>query len=200
VAQDYPLSHQDATTRYSPQSLCLCPTAIAQLNGWAKAAGLKYFGTAINNPGLSNSAYMKIGNGSSLHPLLLQAAAEADPIASLYHNDFNVERCFSELVDEVACTELDIRHTKLPLTAEAREQRAKACLEVVNACPEMPMCVAITIWGFTDQEQVYLPESNACTQRRVISAGGACISLRNWPDVALNIAVLTRLPVQTAGP
>jgi endo-1,4-beta-xylanase len=73
----------------------------------------------------------------------------------------------SELVNEVACTEIDIRHTKLPVTAEAREQRAKDCLEALNACLETPMCVAITIWGFTDLDQVYLPESNACTQRRI---------------------------------
>jgi endo-1,4-beta-xylanase len=32
----------------------------AQLNKWAKAAGLKYFGTAVDNPGLNNQAYMRI--------------------------------------------------------------------------------------------------------------------------------------------
>ncbi len=32
----------------------------AQLDKWAKAAGLKYFGTAVDNPSLGNGAYMKI--------------------------------------------------------------------------------------------------------------------------------------------
>ena len=35
------------------------PTS-AQLDKWAKAAGLKYFGTAVDNPSLGNAAYMKI--------------------------------------------------------------------------------------------------------------------------------------------
>lgn len=34
--------------------------ASAQLDKWAKAAGLKYFGTAVDNPALGNQAYMKI--------------------------------------------------------------------------------------------------------------------------------------------
>jgi endo-1,4-beta-xylanase len=34
--------------------------ACAQLDKWAKAAGLKYFGTAVDNPALGNQAYMKI--------------------------------------------------------------------------------------------------------------------------------------------
>ena len=33
---------------------------LAQLDKWAKAAGLKYFGTAVDNPALNNAAYMKI--------------------------------------------------------------------------------------------------------------------------------------------
>lgn len=34
--------------------------AYAQLDKWAKAAGLKYFGTAVDNPALGNQAYMAI--------------------------------------------------------------------------------------------------------------------------------------------
>lgn len=35
-----------------------------QLNKWAKAAGLKYFGTAVDNPSLNNQAYMLIARDS----------------------------------------------------------------------------------------------------------------------------------------
>ncbi len=34
--------------------------AVCQLNKWAKAAGLKYFGTAVDNPSLNNQAYMRV--------------------------------------------------------------------------------------------------------------------------------------------
>ncbi len=40
--------------------LALCAPIFAQLDTWAKAAGLKYFGTAVDNPSLGNAAYMKI--------------------------------------------------------------------------------------------------------------------------------------------
>jgi endo-1,4-beta-xylanase len=126
-------------------------------------------------------------------------AAQTDPAAKLYYNDFNIERCcnakinatielvktaqaagaridgigmqghsrvhnspskrelmatmarFSELVSELAYTEIDIRHTKMPVTAADREQQAKDYLEVVGACLETPKCIGITIWDFTDQ-------------------------------------------------
>ena len=38
--------------------------ATCQLNKWAKAAGLKYFGTAVDNPSLNNQAYMLIARDS----------------------------------------------------------------------------------------------------------------------------------------
>jgi endo-1,4-beta-xylanase len=40
--------------------LVVLSPAAAQLNKLAVAAGLKYFGTAVDNPGLSNNAYMAI--------------------------------------------------------------------------------------------------------------------------------------------
>lgn len=39
--------------------------ASAQLNSLAKSAGLLYFGTAVDNPSLSNSAYTAIAFNSS---------------------------------------------------------------------------------------------------------------------------------------
>ncbi|KAK4655119.1 hypothetical protein QC762_404530 [Podospora pseudocomata] len=73
---------------------------------------------------------------------------------------------FSELVDEVAFTEVDIRHTKLPIGAAEREQQGKDYMEVVGACLETPKCVGITVWDFTDQyswiPQQYPGEGEAC--------------------------------------
>lgn len=40
--------------------LAAVSTASAQLNQLAKAAGLLYFGTAVDNPGLNNQQYMSI--------------------------------------------------------------------------------------------------------------------------------------------
>ncbi|KAK0613307.1 glycoside hydrolase superfamily [Immersiella caudata] len=141
-------------------------------------------------------------------------AAQTDPSTKLYYNDFNIERCcnakinatlamvktvqaagaridgigmqghsrvgkspskrelmdtmarFSELVQEVAFTEVDIRHTKLPTTAADREQQAKDYVDVVGACLETPKCVGITIWDYTDQYSwipgQYPGEGEAC--------------------------------------
>jgi endo-1,4-beta-xylanase len=40
--------------------LVVVSPATCQLDRLAKAAGLKYFGTAVDNPALNNQAYMKI--------------------------------------------------------------------------------------------------------------------------------------------
>ena len=58
---------------------------------------------------------------------------------------------FSEVVDELAYTEVDIRHTKMPVTEADREQQAKDYMEVVAACLETEKCVGISVWDFTDQ-------------------------------------------------
>ncbi len=137
--------------------------------------------------------------GADFIPFAFKVAAQVDPGAKLYYNDFNIERCcnakinatlallksiqaagarvdgvgmqghsrvgkspskrelketmakFSELVDEVAYTEVDIRQQKMPTTAADHEQQAKDYVEVVSACVETPKCVGITVWDFTDQ-------------------------------------------------
>lgn len=45
--------------------LAAASAATAQLNSLAKGAGLLYFGTAVDNPSLSNSAYAAIAFNSS---------------------------------------------------------------------------------------------------------------------------------------
>ncbi|KAK1775107.1 endo-beta-1,4-D-xylanase [Copromyces sp. CBS 386.78] len=66
---------------------------------------------------------------------------------------------FLEVVDEVAITELDIRHSplKTPSTRAMWEQQAKDYGEVVGACLDVNKgyggrkCVGVTVWDFTDK-------------------------------------------------
>lgn len=50
--------------------LASLPFSVAQLNTLAQAAGKKYFGTATDNPELTNAAYVaQLGNTSDFHQL-----------------------------------------------------------------------------------------------------------------------------------
>ncbi|KAK3291593.1 glycoside hydrolase superfamily [Chaetomium fimeti] len=73
---------------------------------------------------------------------------------------------FLQLVNEVAFTEVDIRHTSLPVGEAEREQQARDYVEVVGACLETPGCVGVTVWDFTDQYSwipgQYPGEGEAC--------------------------------------
>ncbi len=149
-----------------------------------------------------------------------KTAAQTDPSAKLYYNDFNIERCcnakinatlamlktvlaagapvhgvgmqgqsrvgkspskremketmarFAELVDEVAFTEVDIRHKQLPVSAADREQQASDYVEVVGACLETPKCVGVTVWDFTDQVCFFCRFGGAvCLQRSLTVLG-----------------------------
>jgi len=144
-----------------------------------------------------NIVYRAMGLSYITHSFL--TASLTDPTAKLYYNDFNIERCcnakinatlamvkavqaagaridgigmqghsrvgkspskrelmdtmarFGELVAEVAFTEVDIRHTKLPVGEAEREQQARDYGEVVGACLETRACVGVTVWDWTDQ-------------------------------------------------
>ncbi|KEZ40668.1 hypothetical protein SAPIO_CDS8598 [Scedosporium apiospermum] len=261
--------------------LAAVSTASAQLNQLAKAAGLLYFGTAVDNPGLNNQQYMSIardtkefgqvtpangqkwdstersqgqfsyGNGDAVTinfpagnvaghykgqcyawdvvnealeengqyrqspmyramgadfiPFAFKVAAEVDPGAKLYYNDYNIEHpgakataaleivkniqaqgaridgvggqghwivgqtpsrqdlmsvlaSYAALVDEVAYTEIDIRHSRVPASQSDRELQARDYVTVVDACLQTPKCIGITIWDFADQSCEPLPE------------------------------------------
>lgn len=58
---------------------------------------------------------------------------------------------FGEVVDELAYTEVDIRHTSLPVGDAEREQQAADYVEMVRACLAVEKCVGITVWDFADQ-------------------------------------------------
>ena len=114
---------------------------------------------------------------------------------------------FSELVEEVAYTEVDIRHTALPTTAADREQQAKDYLDVVGACLETPKCVGITIWDYTDQYSwipgQYPGEGEACLWDRnynkkpaytsVVSLlqSAASVGLRSKATTAVSTGLVT---------
>ncbi|KAI0707204.1 endo-1,4-beta-xylanase C precursor [Earliella scabrosa] len=57
---------------------------------------------------------------------------------------------FTALGVEVAITELDIRMT-LPATPALLAQQAKDYQSIVQACMNVPKCVGITIWDYTDK-------------------------------------------------
>ncbi|KAK0707348.1 glycoside hydrolase superfamily [Lasiosphaeris hirsuta] len=340
--------------------LAVAVPAACQLDKWAKAAGLKYFGTAVDNPSLSNQGYMKIardkdefgqitpangqkwsntessqgrfgyGSGDAIanvakqtgqllrcHTLVwynqlpswvssnynkdqmqriitthiqnvaghykgqcyawdvvneafeddgkfrqsamyramgvdyithsFKVASQTDPGAKLYYNDFNIERCcnakinatiamiktikaagapvdgigmqghsrvgkspskkelmdtmarFSELVSELAYTEIDIRHTKLPTSAADREQQAKDYLDVVAACLETPKCVGITIWDYTDQYSwipgQYPGEGEACLFDKSLNKKPAYTSIISLFQSAASAGLGSATPV-----
>jgi endo-1,4-beta-xylanase len=52
---------------------------------------------------------------------------------------------------EVAFSELDIAHDKLPASASALQQQGTDYVSVVGACLAVQKCVGITVWEFTDK-------------------------------------------------
>lgn len=58
---------------------------------------------------------------------------------------------FTTLGLEVAYTELDIAHTKLPADAAALQQQAMDYMTVVGSCLAVAKCVGIVVWEFTDK-------------------------------------------------
>lgn len=58
---------------------------------------------------------------------------------------------FTTLGLEVAYTELDIAHTKLPATAAALQQQAKDYVSVVGSCLAVAKCMGVVVWEFTDK-------------------------------------------------
>ncbi|CAL1716981.1 unnamed protein product [Somion occarium] len=57
---------------------------------------------------------------------------------------------FVNLGVEVAITELDVRMT-LPATAALLAQQEKDYQTVIQACNEVPGCIGVTLWDFTDK-------------------------------------------------
>ncbi|SPQ21353.1 72bbcad2-b8c9-4355-8907-14b86e670157 [Thermothielavioides terrestris] len=60
-------------------------------------------------------------------------------------------RRFTALGLEVAYTELDVAQTALPESAAALAQQARDYVAVVGSCLDVPRCVGVTVWQFTDK-------------------------------------------------
>ena len=94
----------------------------------------------------------------SLVQSLLSAGAPIDGIGLQAHLivgsvpstiQANIE-AMTALGVEVAITELDIRMT-LPVTDEKLQQQKTDYANVVSACLNVPGCVGITVWDYTDK-------------------------------------------------
>lgn len=57
---------------------------------------------------------------------------------------------FTVLGVEVAITELDIRMT-LPVTDALLEQQKADYQTVITACSNVPGCIGVTVWDYTDK-------------------------------------------------
>ncbi|CRK46574.1 hypothetical protein BN1723_007132 [Verticillium longisporum] len=62
-----------------------------------------------------------------------------------------VLRRFTALNVDVAFTELDIRHSSLPASADALVRQGNDYANVVGSCLDVDRCVGVTVWGFTDK-------------------------------------------------
>ena len=51
---------------------------------------------------------------------------------------------------DVAYTELDIRIKPLPSSPTSIEAQAKEYVAMVGSCLDVPRCVGVTVWGFSD--------------------------------------------------
>ncbi|KAJ9138322.1 Beta-xylanase [Coniochaeta hoffmannii] len=58
---------------------------------------------------------------------------------------------FTGLGLEVAYTELDVAHDKLPADAAALQQQARDYVAVIGSCLAVAKCVGIVVWEFTDK-------------------------------------------------
>ena len=63
----------------------------------------------------------------------------------------NLQNRFVALGLETSFTELDIAQLSLPANASALERQAQDYVGVVGACLDVPRCVGITLWQFTDK-------------------------------------------------
>ncbi|KAK3934523.1 glycoside hydrolase superfamily [Diplogelasinospora grovesii] len=103
---------------------------------------------------------------------------------------------FTALGVEVACTELDIRHSSLPASASALTTQGNNFANVVSSCLDVAGCVGVTVWGFTDKYS-WVPETFS-------GAGDAFIYDKNlgkkpsWTSISSVLAAKATRPPTTA--
>lgn len=89
--------------------------------------------------------------GATIHGVGAQAHLIVGSVASRTDLAAVLQSFVDAGVDEVAYTELDIRHSSVPSTADGRTQQANDYVNVVGACLDVEACVGVTIWDFTDK-------------------------------------------------
>ncbi len=67
-------------------------------------------------------------------------------------------RKFTALGLEVAWTEVEVRHSKLPPSEAALKQQGQDYAAIVGACLDVKECVGVTVWQFTDKYN-WVPQS-----------------------------------------
>ncbi|KAI6715029.1 hypothetical protein JHW43_002395 [Diplocarpon mali] len=102
----------------------------------------------------------KATNALALVTKLVQAGAPIDGVGAQAHyisgkapttSDISANlKKYTALGLEVAITELDVR-IKLPSTPEKLAQQATGYASTVQACLDVPGCVGITVWDFSDK-------------------------------------------------
>ena len=93
---------------------------------------------------LVQDAGVKIdGVGFQAHLNVGQTPSRAQLAATL--------RRFTALGVEVAYTELDVKHPKLPTSEADRAQQAVDYVAAVGSCLDVEGCVGVTVWQFSDR-------------------------------------------------
>ncbi|KAK3402402.1 glycoside hydrolase superfamily [Sordaria brevicollis] len=137
------------------------------------SARLYYNDYALESPSLSPGPKISItlamlrtviAQGATIHGVGFQAHLKVGQVPSRSAIASTMQQ-FLEVVDEVAITELDIRHSPLrtPSTREMWEKQARDYERVVGACLDVNSgygsnggkkkrgCVGVTVWDFTDR-------------------------------------------------
>jgi endo-1,4-beta-xylanase len=81
-------------------------------------------------------------------------------------------RKFTTLGLEVAWTEVEVRHSKLPPSEAALQQQGADYAAIVGACLDVEECVGVTVWQFTDRYN-WVPQS-------IPGEGDACLWSKDY--------------------
>ncbi|KAF9875462.1 NADPH-dependent d-xylose reductase [Colletotrichum karsti] len=113
---------------------------------------------------------------------------------------------FADMGVEVALTELDVRHGKLPADDAAVRQQATDYANVVKACVDTKACVGVVVWQFSDKNSwipsTFQGQGDACLFDRDFNPKPAYESVKAVLMLAANgtgTGTGTRMPAATAG-
>lgn len=128
------------------------PIAFAAAAAADPSAKLYYNDYSIEAPGAKASGALNLvkmvkSYGAKIDGVGLQAHFATGLVASNAHLVSSLQ-AFAALGVEVAYTELDV---STPSSSPNYAQQAKDYANVVSACKQVPQCVGITVWGFTDK-------------------------------------------------